>query len=410
MPNITAKLVAAVDPEDRDVFVWDTALKGFGVRVYPSGARKFLVQWKRDGRTRRLVLGSFPLMKVEAARAKALEALARIERGEDPAEERDLRKADITVTELVGLYLEEGAGHLKPGSREAYASVFRRHVLPLIGDRKLRTLKPSDIAKLVDDIANGRTAGTVEGEAKKRGRIIVRGGRGIAARTREYLGATFSWAVRRGLLATSPATGVTKPRTRRTDRYLTTQEFQRLGAALTAAEAEGANPWFVAAIRLLALTGCRKSEVATLTWKQVDLEAAVLRLQDSKTGPRLVPLSPPAVALLASLPRTGKPWVFPSSRGAGPIVGLRKFWLALCSRAGIEGATLHTLRHRLASTAVMGGASLYLVGKALGHSQSATTERYAHLALDPVKAVMSRAAKRIDAAMKGEVVKLRRGR
>jgi integrase len=410
VPNITAKLVAAIDPRERDVFVWDTALKGFGVRVYPSGTRKFLVQWKRGGRTRRLVLGSFPLMKVEVARAKALDALARIERGEDPAQERDLRKADITVAELVDLYLTEGAGHLKPSTRETYSSVFRRHVVPLIGTSKLRSLKPAVVAKLIDDISNGRTAGRVEGEAKKRGRVIVRGGRGIAARTREYLGVVCTWAVRRGLLEVNPCQGVRKPRTRRTERYLTTGEFQRLGAALAAMEAEGANPYFVAAVRLLALTGCRKSEITTLGWSQVDLGAGVLRLADSKTGPRVVPLSPPAVALLVGITRTERPHVFPSIRGEGPIVGLRKFWLELCRRAGIEGATLHTLRHSLASAAVAGGASLYLVGKALGHAQSATTERYAHLALDPVKAAVSRAAKQIDAAMKGETMKTKRRR
>ena len=212
MPKITAKLVAALEPEAGDVFVWDSELRGFGIRVYPSGAKKYLVQWKRDGRTRRFGLGSHPLLKTDAARAKALDTLARIERGEDPAEERDARKADRTVAELLDLYLAEGAGHLKAGTRETYASVFRRHVCPLLGDRKLRSLKPADIAKMIDDIGNGRTAGRIEGEAKKHGRVIVRGGRGIAARSSEYLGAVCAWAVGRGMLATNPCAGVKKPK------------------------------------------------------------------------------------------------------------------------------------------------------------------------------------------------------
>ncbi|MFO1075134.1 MAG: site-specific integrase [Geminicoccaceae bacterium] len=401
MPTITAKLVAAVEPEERDVFIWDSSLKGFGLRVYPSGTRRFILQWKVDSRTRRLVLGTFPLMKVDAARGKALDALARIERGEDPAAERDQRKADITLSEFLERYLAEGAGHLKPKSIDAYQSVFRRHVMPMLGARKLRTLRPSDIEALIDDVAIGRTARTVEGDAKKRGRIVVRGGRGVASKIGPYLGSAFSWAIRRGWLDNNPCAGVKKIKTRSAERYLSTEEFARLGAALAALEAEGANPFFVAVIRLLALTGCRKGEIAGLTWSQVDLDANVLRLTDSKTGARIVPLSPPAVAVLAGLPRTERPHAFPSSRSTGPVVGLRKFWITLCQQAKIEGATLHTLRHSLASTAVMGGASLYLVGKALGHTQAATTERYSHVALDPVRAVVGAAAEAIDQAMRG---------
>ena len=161
-------------------------------------------------------------------------------------------------------------------------------------------------------------------------------------------------------------------------------------------------------MRLLALTGCRKSEVTTLRWAQVDRDAEVLRLANSKTGPRVVPLSPPALAILDAVPRTEREHVFPSNRRAGPIANVRKLWVDLCRRANIQGATLHTLRHSLASTAVMGGASLYLVGKALGHSQAATTERYAHLALGPVRAAVGQAAQHIDDAMKGNVVPLRR--
>ena len=167
MPKITAKLVAALEPGPVELFVWDSELRGYGVRVYPSGAKKYLVQWKRDGRTRRFGLGSHPLLKADAARAKALDTLARIERGEDPAEERDARKADRTVSELLDLYLAEGAGHLKAGTRETYASVFRRHVCPLLGERKLRSLKPADIAKMIDDIGNGRTARADRGRGEE---------------------------------------------------------------------------------------------------------------------------------------------------------------------------------------------------------------------------------------------------
>ena len=174
---------------------------------------------------------------------------------------------------------------------------------------------------------------------------------------------------------------------------------------MEAAEAAGANPRFVAAVRLLALTGCRKDEVCRLRWSEVDLGAGLLRLADSKTGAKVVPLAPEAVALLARQAREeGSPWVFPAARGPGPIRGLPKFFTRLCRSAGLAEVTLHTLRHSLASTAAASGASLFLVGKALGHANSATTARYAHVQVDPVAQVVANAASWIDQAMRPQAV------
>lgn len=327
--------------------------------------------------------------------------LGRTAKGEDPADERDARKADLTLAQMLDLYLAEGAGHLKPGSREVYRSAFERHVKPLLGGRKLGSLRPADIAKLQEDVANSRTARTLEGEAKRYGRVVVRGGRGIAARVRQYLGAALSWAVRRGLLTHNPAAGVPKFKIRTLTRYLNAEEFQQLGAALATAEAAGANPRCVAGVRLLALTGCRKNEICRLRWSEVDLNASRLRLADSKTVAKIVPLAPAAVAHLEQQVRgEGSPWVFPAARGKGPIRSLPKFFSRLCRSAGLEEVTLHTLRHSLASTAAASGASLFLVGKALGHADVATTQRYAHVHVDPVVQVMTDAAGRIDRAIR----------
>jgi integrase len=321
----------SIEPEQRDVFVWDSELRGFGIRVYPSGQRRYLLQWKRDGRTRRYVIGAHGPVTAEQARAEGTRLLGRIAEGEDPADERDARRADITVGEMLDLYLAEGSGHLRASTQVIYRSAFERHVRPLLGGRKLASLRPADIARLQEDVANGRTARVVEGEARKHGRVTVRGSRGIAARVRQYFGAALSWATRRGLISHNPAIGIPKFKTRKLERYLNSDEFQALGEALTAMEAEGANPRFVAAVRLLALTGCRKSEIARLRWAEVDLQAAVLRLSETKTGARLVPLSTEAQSVLAGLPKIeGSPWVFPAARGDGPIVGLRKFFAGLC--------------------------------------------------------------------------------
>ena len=190
-----------------------------------------------------------------------------------------------------------------------------------------------------------------------------------------------------------------KFKTRTLERFLNAEEFQRLGTAL--GEPSGG--------RQPALRGRGPAAGAHRLPQERGRPAAVvrgrsrrclLRLRDSKSGAKILPLSPEAVALLAGLAREqASPWVFPAARGDGPIVGLPKFFGGLCRRAGLEDVTLHTLRHSLASTAAASGASLYLVGKALGHANVATTQRYAHV-LDPVAQVVADAAGRIDRAMR----------
>ncbi len=185
-----------------------------------------------------------------------------------------------------------------------------------------------------------------------------------------------------------------------------------LGETLTVASREGESPVIIAAIRLLILTGARKGEILGLKWDEVDFERGCLRLADSKTGARAIPLGAPALELLASLPRIeDNPHALPGDKEGGHLVGLQKAWERLRKRAGLEDVRLHDLRHSFASVAVAGGDSLYLVGKVLGHRKSATTERYAHLADDPLRAVADRTASTIAAAMNGtggEVVELPR--
>lgn len=171
MARLTKRAVDAIRPGKRDQFIWDDELRGFGVRVYPSGALKYLLQWKRDGRTRRLVLGTHGLITCEEARNQARTKLGAIAKGHDPADERDARKRDLTLADFLDLYMVEGAGHLKPGSREVYRSAFERHVKPLLGGRKVGSLRSADVAKLQEDVANGRTARRMEGEARKGGRV-----------------------------------------------------------------------------------------------------------------------------------------------------------------------------------------------------------------------------------------------
>jgi integrase len=409
MARLTKRTVDAEKSGDRDRFLWDEELTGFGVRTYPSGAKVYLCQWKRGGRTRRLVLGRHGPVTCEQARAAALAALGRIARGEDPAEERDGRKRDLTVAELCDRWLAAGCPRAKPGrdssvflkkgSAAAYRSAIERHVKPLLGCRKLASLRPADLARFQADVAAGRTA-LVE-KTGPRGLARVTGGRGVAGRCAAYLAAIFSWAAKQGLAASNPAAGLEVIPSGERKASLSAEELERLGAALATAEAEGVNPILLSAIRLLALTGCRRSEVLRLRWTEVDLSAGILRLPDSKTGAKLVPLSVAALALLTSLPRRdSSPWVFPAARGEGAATGLNKIFRALRARANLDPEVVpHTLRHTLATEAVQGNASLYLVGRVLGHASARTTERYSHAALGPIAAVAEAASQRIASAI-----------
>ena len=190
----------------------------------------------------------------------------------------------------------------------------------------------------------------------------------------------------------NPCRFVQKHKEKRRERFLTEEEFARLGRVLVEVEAEGAEtPATVAAIRLLMLTGCRLGEIQTLRWEDVDLDAVELRLRDSKTGARMVALSSAAVAVLSALPRIdGNPWVIVGRKPGAHLTDLQHPWRRIRARGDLEDVRLHDLRHSFASRALALGESLSMIGKLLGHTQVQTTARYAHLANDSVKALGSR--------------------
>ena len=399
--KISKRTVEAITPAERDVYLWDTDLAGFGVKVTPAGARVYLVQYRlggRKGRTRRVTIGRHGSpWTPDSARKKAKGLLGDVADGHDPAEARSEERRDPTVAELCDLYLAEGCATKKPSTLATDRSNIDRHIKPLLGNRRVRAVKRADIERLQQDIASGKTAADLR--TGPRGRAIVQGGKGTAARTVAVLGAIFTFAVKRDLRPDNPVRGVTLYKGNKKERFLSPLEMAKLGDALADARQEGESPVAIAAIRLLILTGARKSEILTLRWEHVDSERACLRLPDSKTGAKVVPLGAAALEVLAELPRIdGNPYVLPGENGKH-FVGLQKAWQRIRIRAGLEGVRLHDLRHSFASVAVAGGDSLYLVGKVLGHRQSRTTEVYAHLADDPLRAVADRAAGHIAAAM-----------
>jgi integrase len=198
----------------------------------------------------------------------------------------------------------------------------------------------------------------------------------------------------------NPVKGLERYPEEKRERFLSREELARLGAALSD---EGVidrhSPFALAAIGLLLLTGMRRNEALRLRWPEVDLERGLLLLRDSKTGKKAIILGEHAVQLLAELPRTSSEWVFPGAKPGCPLEGIRKAWASVTKAAGLKGVRIHDLRHTFASYSAGAGASLPMIGTLLGQSQAATTQRYAHLAQDPVRDIANRAGELIARAV-----------
>jgi integrase len=407
--KLTKRIVDAAKPNGTEFFVWDDQLPGFGLRVFASGRKSYLVQYRINGRCRRVTLGKHGVLTPEEARLKARILLGGIAEGDDPAEKKLVARNDPTLSELCDLYLKDGPV-MKPDKKQSSwqtdRSNINRHIKPLLGNRKLASLTKADVQRFQADVTLGKSA-AMEKTGKKRGKAVVRGGPGTAVRATTVLCAALSFAVERGLRDTNPGRGVKLNKLQSRSRFLSTAELTALGDVLAEEEQKTEHVWTVAAIRLLILTGCRKGEILSLKWSYVDLERGMLRLPDSKTGAKVVPVGQPVIDLLTALPRlAGSEYVLPSVTSDGPLVGLQKAWERIRAKAGLMDVRLHDLRHSFASVAVGAGNSLYIVGRILGHKDSRTTEIYAHLADDPVRATANETATHIASLLGGKSVKL----
>ncbi|MEH6696684.1 MAG: site-specific integrase [Hyphomonas sp.] len=394
--KITKRNVDATEVEARDVFVWDTEVKGFGLKVTPKGRKVYLLQYRLPGTsTRRYTIGVHGApWTPDGARNEAITLLSQVLRGEDPAEARQAIRADPTIAQLCDLYLAEGVATKKASTVSADRARIERHLKPLLGRKQLRSLARADISRFLSDVSAGKTA--VDERTRKRGRAIVRGGPVAANRALATLSAILAFANERGLRADNPVRGVKKFKEGKRARFLSNEEIARLGEALREAESRGVNSYAIAAIRLLILTGCRKNEVLALRWEEVDLSSGALRLSDSKTGAKQVLLGAPARAILAELPRQfANPYVICGRTPAEHLVGLQKVWVGVRAKAGLCDVRLHDLRHSFASVAARSGESLLIIGKVLGHSTAAATSRYAHLSNDPIRVAVEKTASEV---------------
>jgi len=396
--------VDALRPDPvRDVFKWDAgdgALKGFGVRVKPSGVASYFVQYRnKEGRTRRLVLGRVGELTPEEARRIAADKLKEARTGGDPSAERHAARAAITVSELCDLYLADAKARIKPSTLAMDRSRIECHVKPLLGRRTVAALMQRDIERFQTDVAAGKTA--TPSRKKGRGGLAV-GGRSVAARTVGMLGTILEFGKRQGMIANNPTRGVRRFPDNKRRRFLSLDELAALGKALREATADGENRTGVAAIRTLLLTGCRRSEVLALPWAWLDTKAHCVRFEDTKSGPQLRPIGAAAVKQMAAQPRLDEcEWVFPADRGDGHFMGLPRVLARVCARAGLEGVTVHTLRHSFAATAAELGFSELTIAGLLGHTVPGVTARYAHVPDSALVAAADRVSARIAATLDG---------
>jgi len=398
--KITKRTVDALAADaSGETTLWDSDVRGFGARARAGGARTYVLRYRPCGGGRNAPLRTFTIGRhgspwtPETARIEAKRLLGLVAHGKDPAATKAAAKAAETVAELAERFLRD---HAEAKRKTRTAAEYRRlleHVaLPALGQRKVKDVTRRDIERL----HQARRATPVE-----------------ANHTLAVLSTMFTMAERWELRpdGSNPCQHVEKFPQRKRERFLSADELARLGDALAAYDG---SPYVAAAVKLLVFTGARLGEILGLRWEWIDFERGEARLPDSKTGAKTVHLAPPALAVLADLPRVeGNPHVIPGAREGAAWVNLEKPWRAIRAAAGLDDVRLHDLRHSFASIAAASGMGLPIIGKMLGHTQAQTTARYAHLASDPVKAAAAAVASRIAGAMNGaagtaEIVKLSR--
>ena len=383
------------------------------MRVMPSGVKSFVVEYRpgvggRGVAKRRLTLGRYGAMTVDQARTAALDALAHVRLGHDPQAEKSGQRASPTVADLIGQFVEEHVeAKLKAGTAQGYKIALEK-LRAAHGGIKASQLTRGQVAAL-----HSRMRGNPYGA-----------NRFLAITSKLY-----SWASDRGLLPeghANPAARIDRYKEDSRERFLTSEELARLGDVLREAETIGLpwtvdekkpaakhlakpenrrtpiDPFAIAAIRLLILTGARLREILHARWEHVDFERGILFLPDSKTGKKPIFLNAAALVILADLPRiAGNPHIIPGGKQGHPRHDLKKPWAAICKAARLEGVRLHDLRHSFASVGAGASMGLPIIGRLFGHSQAATTQRYAHVADTPTRTAVETIGATISAAMDG---------
>ena len=416
MTGLTKRLIDTSKPEDgKEIRLWDDGPRGFGIRIKPSGVKTFFVQFRSPVtfKKSRHTIGQYGRLTLDQARSEARKILGCVEKGEDPAEEKRRAKVHAlttagTVDALCDDYMRDAlAGKVtyrgkpkKATTLEIDGGRINRHIKPLLGKCRVIDVTQKSIEKFMHDVRLGKTA-TVE-KTKPRGKARVTGGGGTARRAVGLLGSIFSYAVKEGLRPDNPVTGIERAPDKKRTRSLSPGEYRSFGKALDALEEEGANPIAIRAIRVLALSGCRRGEIYGLRRTEVDAHHQCLRFDDTKTGQQVRAVGRPVMDLIQAAPeKEDAAFVFPATRSDGHLKDVKVFRKA-CEIAKLENVTIHTLRHSFATTANELEYSEITIAGLLGHGRHSTTARYTHLIDSALVTAANRISALIAARMEGQ--------
>ena len=350
--RLSENRIEALKPRKTPYDIRDSELKGFGVRILPSGAKRYFIHSQHQGRRLWKTIGDAGVMDLDEARRCAREALAAIRRDEAPALPEE-KLFEAVAKEVFDRY----GRNWKPGTMEVNRKYLRNQILPWFGGMNIADIAKTDVQRWFASLRATPVS------ADRSAPILS-----VIMRQAELYGYRPE--------GSNPCTGIRRYRRKGRERFLSEAELRRLARVLENHETR--HPRHVAFVRLLLLTGCRKGEILALQWS--DYREGRLFLRDAKTGPRTVWLSAPAREVLDRLPRQG-PWVFPSPQRSGPLsaTALDVFWQRVREEAGLAEVRLHDCRHTYASIAILRGESVMTTARLLGHNDAQTTLKYAHL-------------------------------
>ena len=373
--KISKRTVDALKSSEKTCKMYDTEISGFSVRIYSTGRRAFFLRYRvgggRGAKIREPKIGDYGQITADQARAIAKDWSAIIRQGGDPAADREALRNNPTMSDLFDTYIEDFAKrHKKPSSVANDIRMIEKRLRPTFGNQLVRDINRAKIRTYHAKLAS---------TPYEANRVLALLSKmfSVAANELEWISAN-----------DHPAKGIKRFEEKKRKRYLSQQELTRLGDALGAAdrnELERAiSPYVTAMIRLLVLTGARHGEILSLRWNEVNFERSCLELEDSKTGEKEIFLPPAALQILSEIKHgPDNPYVIVGKKPGTHMVNEKGAWQIIRSEANLDDVRLHDLRHSFASVGVRAGMSLPIIGALLGHRETATTARYAHLSDDP---------------------------
>ena len=370
--RVTDRQVKNLKAEAKSRIHYDEMLRGFGVRVYPSGRKSFVLNYYYKGRERRMVIGSYPEWTVLAARKQAEWFLVEIGKGRDPLEQRNNDRAAPTVQDMFERYEKDYMPKLAPRSAQDQRSMFVKSILPRLGSKKVEDVTFNDCEALHRHLTKDRPL--------RANRVI------------EVLRRAFNLAIKWGWLERNPASGIEKNPERKRERYLTADEITRLLSELE----HHPQRTSCDALKFILMTGCRRGEALNATWDQFDMALKIWTKPAATTKQRRthrVPVSKEVTQLLAARKSNSTSnYIFSSPKG-GALTDIKKTWASVTKAAGISNARVHDLRHTFASIAVSQGTSLPVIGAMLGHSHAHLFDEVLMSATERVSGAIADAAK-----------------